>query len=341
MRLHRAALVALCSVFVQLACSESDRAGSPHPSGSGGSAQAGGTSVSRGGSSGSASGGAESAGTPGAGAPNDAGAGGLGSEPEPFVCPPERVWSHAERLEVSTAGSDELVGICADELCIAWFADGALRFAERRSPSADFASPVSIDAGEDYFGGAALSSDGLSIIAVRNDGKAFGLLRRASRSAPFQGVPDEMPFTEIAAAPSTFRALGPFGDPVLSPNGLRLLFSDLDPSSDATPSIYEATRLGARDAWSFGDPVLGEFLLSDSGRFRRPSALSADERTLFYWDEVANVGRAAFRSFVGAQFESSVSLGARSHAVPTPACDRLYYSAPGAQGIDLFVEKAE
>lgn len=339
MFMHRPALVALSLWLILVACSEADHAGSPQPSANGGVTSRGGTtSATHGGSTGTTSGGSTS--SESAGAAGEGGAGGLGSEPLPAVCPPDRVWVGAERISVSSAGSDDLVGVCGDELCIAWFADGVLRFAERSSVSVDFGTPVTIGGGEDYFAGAALSSDGLTLIGVRKDGKSFGSLRRASRSVAFQGAFDETPFTEITSAPSTFRALGPFGDPVLAPSGLSLWFSDLDKSSDATPSIYAATRLGMRDAWPFGEAVEGGFLLSKAGQFRRPSALSADERTLFYWDEVANEARVAFRSFAGAAFESFLSLGARSHATPNLSCDRLYYSAPGTQGVDLFVEKS-
>ncbi|MGC4091795.1 MAG: hypothetical protein QM756_28710 [Polyangiaceae bacterium] len=145
----------------------------------------------------------------------------------------------------------------------------------------------------------------------------------------------------MAAAPGTFRASGPFGDPVLDAEGLTLLFSALDPESDAAPSIYVARRLGVRDAWPFGDPLLGSLLEASAGQFRRPNALSADARTLFYWDETSGEERAAFRPFVSVVFDHSAALGNRSRATPNAACDRLYYSAPGTQGIDLFVEKRQ
>lgn len=342
----RVASFALALAAVPAACSDPDRASAPQQSSSGGRSSGGLASVASGGASqGGARGGAGgNAGANDAGAAGDVSVGGEGgsvSEPTPPLCSPEQTWGAGERLPISGVGDDQLAGVSGDELSIAWFADGELRYADRASKGADFGAPVTVAPGEGYFGGATLNGDGLALIAVRKDGKSFGLLRRSSRSEAFAGSFDEAPFVNIAAAPGSFRARGPFGDPILSPNGLSLFYSNLDAELDGVPSVYESMRLGARDAWPFGAPVEGELLFASVGSFRRPSAISADKRTLFYADEAAHESRAAFRSFASGPFETWVALGERSHAVPNAACDRLYYSAPGTQGIDLFVTNTE
>lgn len=342
----RVASFALGLALVPAACSERDRASAPQVATSGGRSSGGFSSVGSGGAAhgGERGGTGGSAGVSDAGAAGDANAGGEGgasSEPEPPLCSPEQAWAAGQRLALSGGGDDELAGVSGDELSIAWISDGELRYADRLNKTAEFGAPATVMASEGYFGGATLSGDGLSLIAVRKDGKSFGVLRRSSRTAAFVGAFDESPFVDIAAAPGSFRARGPFGDPVLAPSGLSLLYSNLDAELDGVPSIYESVRLGARDAWPFGDPVDGELLFASAGSFRHPSAISADKRTLFYADEAAQESRAAFRSFANGPFESSVSLGERAHAVPNAQCDRLYYSARGTQGIDLFVTNAE
>ncbi|MFZ5890123.1 MAG: hypothetical protein ACOY0T_03565 [Myxococcota bacterium] len=319
------------------ACSGNDRAGALHAMG--GNTSGGALNQPRGGNT--ASGGTANGDAGSMGDAGQAGDGGNGSEPSPPLCAPEQAWGDAQRINVSTEGTDVLAGISADELVLAWLADGELYYAERSSPDAAFGTPVRIPGNQNYFAAATLSADGLFIIGVRNDGKTFGVVRRSARDEAFGTAINEAPFAAIASAPSSSRATGPFADPVLSANGLSLMFSALDPGSDGFASIYVAKRLGSNDRWPFGDAVLGEMLHAKAGQFRRPSGLSADARTLFYWDETSGDGRAAFRSFVNLPFELSVSLGARSRATPNAACDRLYYSADGTQGVDLFVEKRQ
>jgi len=344
---RRALSIALTLELLVAACSSNDHAAPPQPSSSGGRASGGSSATANGGSAGKAAGGATSSGgrndseAGAAGHANEGGEAGSPSEPSPSLCDPLQSWGGAQRIDVSSFGADVLAGISGDERCIAWLADGLLFYAERPSSSADFGSPVPIPASDAYFAGATLSPDGLSIIGVRKDGKTFGELRRAKRSDPFEGDFNEAPFVALAAAPGSFRADGPFADPVLGADGLSLWFSALDAESDQVPSIYVATRLGVQSLWPFGEPLTSELLYAEAGKFRRPSGLSADARTLFYWDEVASEQRAAFRPFVSAPFDRYVSLDNRSRAVPNAACDRLYYSAPGTQGVDLFVEKRQ
>ncbi|HET9930636.1 MAG TPA: hypothetical protein VFQ35_08110 [Polyangiaceae bacterium] len=336
----RVEFFALAVALAHAACSEQERPGAPQANSSGGRSSGGFANTSGGASRGGSLGAGGSAGHAGVGEAGEAGAagdGGARGEPLPPLCSPEQNWSEGQRLAFSAAGDDELVGVSGDELSIAWFAAGELRYADRAKRTDAFGAPVPVAGGADYFGGATLSSDGLSLIAVRKDGKSFGLLRRASRTDAFAGAFDEAPFVQIAAAPGTFRARGPFGDPVLAPNGLSLVYSNLDPAADGGPSLYESSRLGSRDAWPFGEPIDGNMLVVSGSSFRRPSAISTDKRTLFYWDEAERESRAAFRSYASGPFETAVSLGERARAVPNAECDRLYYSAPGAQGLDVFV----
>jgi hypothetical protein len=255
----------------------------------------------------------------------------------PSICKTAAVWGAPTRLTLSTAVDDLLLSVTPDELSILWFAGEELRLAERPSRSAAFGSATPIDGGADYFAGATLSPDGLTLLGVRRDGSGFGELHRTTRAAAFSGVLDQAPFTALYEAPGAQRANGPFADPVFGADGLLLLYSALDEGSDGVSSIFAATRLGAEDAWPWGTPVAGSPLQAIAGQFRHPTALSADALALFYWDDADGVERVAWRRRQSAAFGHVESLGDRKNAVPSADCQRLYFSAPGSGGSDVFV----
>jgi hypothetical protein len=72
---------------------------------------------------------------------------------------------------------------------------------------------------------------------------------------------------------------------------------------------------------------------------RRPTGIAADDRTLFYWDEVDSTEKMAWRPTPTGTFDHFETLGGSFRgAVPNANCDKLYYSAAGATGgLDLFV----
>jgi hypothetical protein len=69
---------------------------------------------------------------------------------------------------------------------------------------------------------------------------------------------------------------------------------------------------------------------------RQPTAISSDEQTLFFWDQVMGTQREAFIDESTGAFDIFVDLGARAMAAPNTSCTSLYYSAEGASSVDLF-----
>jgi hypothetical protein len=122
--------------------------------------------------------------------------------------------------------------------------------------------------------------------------------------------------------------------PVVSPGDDQLFFNSTFPLSVST--VVVSTRSGS-DAWSAPVKLTSVLLDGESKTRRLPSGVSADARTLFYFNEETMQEEARFRDTPTLQspLYDMVSLGARRGATPNAACNRLYSSATG----DVVVEK--
>jgi len=96
-------------------------------------------------------------------------------------------------------------------------------------------------------------------------------------------------------------ALGTFDEPskptaagksAKTADDLSLYFSRY--GGDAPGTIYESTRNGPV-TWPIGAAVSGKVLQVVGTSRRRPTGVSFDRRTLFYWDEASGTERAAWR----------------------------------------------
>jgi hypothetical protein len=64
---------------------------------------------------------------------------------------------------------------------------------------------------------------------------------------------------------------------------------------------------------------------------RRPTGLSSDSLTLFWWDEIDQKEKAGWRgtnTSFDLKFGSIVDLGDKKDAQPSSTCTKLYYSNP-------------
>jgi hypothetical protein len=158
------------------------------------------------------------------------------------------------------------------------------------------------------------------------------------------------------------------GDPVLGQDNLTLMYSGYGGNMGATGavSVYESHRSSTLDPFP---PVTVEHDMGPLGVVfapavppqtgpcgtcgtgteagisasseadaalvesrRHPTGLSADGRTVFYWDSLApGEGRAAWRPAPLVQFTGSKIVGTDAHAIVTNAsCTRLYFIQEGA-----------
>lgn len=262
----------------------------------------------------------------------------------PSVCSEPMAFAAGSAVPtVSTPQADRLGAITADELTIAWMnAAGAVLYADRAASTDPF-GPTKTFNGNFALDRVALSADGLTLIGVVTGRATFAQVTRSSRSATFTGLLDSAPFKFLNQQNGgnendggVVDAGGTVADPVLSADG-RLFYFTLIASGVQT--FAESLRLGGT---TFPSPrLLKETdLVPVGGKYRRPTGVSVDGRTLFFWDESTNTERAAFRESVTypgkTGYTKFVTLGAYPGAQPSQTCGRLYYEASGTGGIDLF-----
>jgi hypothetical protein len=182
----------------------------------------------------------------------------------------------------------------------------------------------------------ALSPDGLRLVAVDADRQGFSELTRPARTGAGNtfGAPSPGGYVNFDAA-GTLASGQSFGDPVLGASDTTFYYSVYGGGQSAT--IYRAARLLAGDTWPLGAPLSGAPLDAVGTARRRPTAISADDQTLFFWDEVAGLERAGWIDRGTGVFDNFVDLGSRAGAAPNAACDRLYYTAPADAGAAAFL----
>jgi len=265
-----------------------------------------------------------------------------------FVCSPTTTWGRGSVIRTaSTPSDDAFAAITPDELTIVWMStdDGApvLNYADRASASDPFDPFGSLSLKTDYFADerAAVSPDGARIVVLRKDRKGFGEFIRQGRFYSFDPSPSEAAFAALDSQGAVLETSEFFGDPVLSSDDRTFFYSRYGAGEAAT--VFAATR-SAPVSWPLGTPVEGAPLMADCGGLRRPTGISADGLTLFYFDESSRSERASWRTSLDAPFSGFVDLGSRRGAQPNARCTALYFSAAVADastGTDEFVSNAE
>lgn len=301
--------------------------------GEGGTSNAGEPGVAPGGSAGSA--------TAGSNALGGAGPDPLPPTGDPPLCAHGRAFAAGVRLPLSGAGDDLLQAITPDDLTIAWKNGDHFFVADWEGENGGFAEPHEV-AGSAQYTAVTLSPDGLQLIGLKPD---FTVVQqtRSALTAFDDPTPEAGEFAEFNAA----RASIPLANQVLADvlvgwNEAALFFSHYTAGyAGSRATVFESFRSG--EAWSFSTPDLGKLLYAKDEQRRVPTGVSADLLTLFYLDEVNGDFRAAWRVNTQVPFDYSevLALGAGiKAAAPTASCQRIYYSAPGSNGLDLFVADA-
>jgi hypothetical protein len=121
--------------------------------------------------------------------------------------------------------------------------------------------------------------------------------------------------------------------PTVSAGDDQLFFNS---ALDSDSTIVRSTRTG-QNTWNAPRAVNGGSLEGAAGQRRLPSGVSADGRTLFYFNEESAEQEARWRatSDASSPLYDMRSLGKRRGAVPNTACNRLYSEANG----DVVVEE--
>lgn len=265
-------------------------------------------------------------------------------DPGPGVCDPAAAYGAPQPVP-GIVGSGKFGAVTSDELTIAWMtAAGSILIADRAKATDPFGAPQTFSDPSIDLGRVALSGNGLHLVFSVSGHSTFAEVTRMTRAGTFAGPPDPGGFTSLVqmGGEDAGKPLGPMYDPVLSDDGLSLYFTQVQPKF----SIVEATRGG------FGAPFQVAFTytdgpLSPSGMLlRRPTGISTDRRTLFFWDETTKVERTAYRKGTMAPLSTwsqFVDLGPDfAGAQPAGACGRIYFEGAadgGSLGPLVFADK--
>jgi hypothetical protein len=272
--------------------------------------------------------------------------GGAGPDPippvgDPPICVHGRVFAAGTRLPQSGAGDDILQAITPDDLTIAWKNGQHFFVADWDGENGGFLAPHEVAASAQY-SAVTLSPDGLTLIGIEQD-LSIVEQTRSALAAFDDAAPTAGDFAQFNAA----RASIPLANQVLAD----ILVAAADNSiffshfttgyAGSRATVFEGGRSGT--AWSFTNPDLGKLLYAADDKRRIPTGISSDSLTLFYLDELSGDFRAAWRINKQVPFNYSEVLtladGVQA-AAPTASCQRIYYSAPGSDGLDLFFSDA-
>lgn len=231
------------------------------------------------------------------------------------------------------AETDSIAAVTWDELTMAWTSveggKAVLRYADRASADEAFGMARSVPESLGPFSEAdkvALSADGLRMLVPSADHKTIRELARSSRAVAFDVAPVVTDaYLRITGAGSEGAAGATVTDLVLSRDGKKLYFTNLSRTTGA--SIMASNRL-SDGTWDSPFTIAAPELVMEGTKRRRPTGLSADNRTLFYFDEVTGASRAAFRPGTSSTFDEFVGVTPPGKRVtPNASCARLYMVA--------------
>ncbi len=254
----------------------------------------------------------------------------------PAVCDPLATWSAATSVaSVSSGASETLLALSPDELDLAFLRDGALYVAHRTAAGASFStgSALAIPTGWSAAHGASLSADGKRLLLVSDpDQKKLGEWTRPNRESAFSGAIDTRAFATVNQDSDYTGKV--YASPTISAGDDQLFFNSSFLDADSTIVVSSRTGTGA---WSAPRTLsAGTFDGGGPGKRRLPTGVSADGRTLFYFNEESADEEARWRatSSVNSPLYDMLSLGARRGAAANSACNRRYFTANGDVGAE-------
>jgi hypothetical protein len=252
-------------------------------------------------------------------------------------CKPGAAWKNDSPVpSIAAKGFDRFGSISDDELTVAWAAnDGTVWVADRTSTTVDFAKPAQIDTSKHMAATGerpALGPAGLSLVIVSADGASLYAFGRSSQGATWAPTSQ----SELASINGMVQGnMGQFSEPVLGADGVSLFF--MFSVASAPPLLVESRYDGTAGAWlpanGFSNP---ELQTTNPGQPRRPTGLSADGRTLFFYDATTATERAAWRDSLSSPFTYFDTLAAPTEASPNRFCTTLYFQGEGNVANGLY-----
>lgn len=306
------------------------QAGKASSSAGDGNVAAAGTSAEAGGQ-GNAEAGAPAAGNPASeGPPGVGGDPGLMLEPCPSddaaapasfagVCTTAQAWTAGE-VALETLTAPTLVAATPDELTLLWSeADSSVPtyfVADRESAAGAFDEAQELA----FSGVAGISPDGLRLTLAH-----AGRLTEAVRSERGEAFGEPAPgaYADLDANAETNHLA--LTDVAISPDDHTLFYSVRSLDQYTEYPLLVSQRSGS-EPWPVGVALKSCELKAYGARGLRPSAVSNDGLTLFYFDGARATTRAAFRTSPSADFSWFKSLPGVLQPQPNASCDKLYFS---------------
>jgi len=172
----------------------------------------------------------------------------------------------------------------------------------------------------------ALDSTGTLVFGV---GGALGLdpqiWQRTDPQSPWQlSSAPTTPFDAIIGAVS--QSGWTWSEPAFGASGDRLFYI----VDRGQPYVYESQWDAQSASWTAGVQLPNpEFMGPSPSVRRRPTGASSDDRTLFFFDEVSGVERAAWRTDPSQPFSYFEDIPAAPEAAPNLDCSALYFIGGG------------
>jgi hypothetical protein len=240
--------------------------------------------------------------------------------------------SGSRLVTANTPGITRFNGVTPALTAILWTdAAGDVILASRTDTMSDYGIPEKIGATISSPGGkAALAPSANEVVVV--SGTTLVAYERAGEGAPWTGpnAKSLAPINDWIAAQG-----GSPAEPVIGASGKTLFF--LRTPASGAPELCESSWDGAGAAW--GKPEVhtsADLASTDATKRRRPTGVGSDDRTLFFFDEVAGIERSATRDLAAGEFTAFADVGDYKDAVPNDGCGLVYYFGSDAKGLGIF-----
>ncbi len=248
--------------------------------------------------------------------------------PEIAACPKVFPGDKATPVVYEHGSGELLAGLTWDELTMVWTTNEAgkivVHYADRTNRDEAFGAAKTLPDSLGPFGEdtVALAADGKSMIFVSADHGTLTRVTRSARGVAFDAPVSTTAFNRITGPGSEGGAAKKLGDLVLSKDGKWLFYTDLNRTAGTT--LMLSIQLGD-GTWDYPNPIDGKPFEAVGSMRRRPTGVSADKLTLFYYDETTATPLVAFRTPGTALFyETKPYLPVGKRPMPAEACDRVY-----------------
>jgi hypothetical protein len=241
-----------------------------------------------------------------------------------WTCPPPQSFQPFSSQPLAT-GAGWLIGMTPSELVAVWgsYGPAGSRYflAERGALDSDFGEKVPLSLSDVPL---ALSPDGLRLTLVTTSGET---LREATRGALGEafGAPAEGPYellnNKLAGASDRLISL------TVSQDDLHVAYVTFD-SNLGKSKLSVGARSLPTEPFGTGQELSTCETEGGENEGRHPASFSPDALTLFYYDDLRQTARAAYREALGSPFTWFVDVPAEQYVTVNADCSRAYLSAP-------------